>query len=123
MTGGGTYRQVDELLRAAALLADMGFLPATDGNLSVRLDDDRVLLTASGIEKRELDESALIELTLASAEHGRASSEWLMHRALYRARTDLRAVLHVHSPFLTTFAAAHRVPSVALLAESRADTR
>ncbi len=118
---GSSYRQVDELLRAAARLTEMGFLPATDGNLSVRLDNDRVLLTASGIEKRELDESALIELALESNDHGRASSEWSMHRELYRQRPDVRAVLHVHSPFLTTFAAAHRIPSVTLLAESLAE--
>jgi L-fuculose-phosphate aldolase len=102
----GSYRQVDELL------------PATDGNLSVRHGEDRVLLTASGIAKRDLDESALVELELASEAHGCASSEWLMHRALYRARPEIHAVLHVHSPFLTTFAATHRVPTVALLAEA-----
>jgi ribulose-5-phosphate 4-epimerase/fuculose-1-phosphate aldolase len=118
VSGDGAYRQVDELLRAAALLAELGFLPATDGNLSVRTGDDRVLITASGVEKRNLDESALVELDLESPEHGRASSEWLMHRALYSQRAELKAVLHVHSPYLTTFAAAHRMPPVALLAES-----
>jgi L-fuculose-phosphate aldolase len=107
-----------ELLQAAKVLHGAGFLPASDGNLSARGDDGRVFITRSGIEKRALTENDFVALSLNSESAPDASSEWPMHRALYRARPDVRAVLHVHSPFLTAFACTHRVPSVGLLAEA-----
>jgi L-fuculose-phosphate aldolase len=107
-----------ELIRAARILAAYGWLPATDGNLSARINSERVLLTTSGIEKRELDLASFVELELDATDSRQASTEWPMHRALYRGRSEVNAVLHVHSPYLTTFAASHRVPPVDLLAES-----
>jgi len=107
-----------ELLHAARVLDRAGFLPASDGNLSARGDDGRVFITRSDVEKRALTEDGFVALSLDCESSPGASSEWPMHRALYRARPDVRSVLHVHSPFLTAFACAHRIPSVNLLAES-----
>lgn len=109
-----------ELLHAARVLDRAGFLPASDGNLSARRSDGQVLITRSQIEKGALTENDFVALALDHARAPGASSEWPMHRALYRARSDVNCILHVHAPCLTAFACAHRVPSVSLLAESSA---
>jgi L-fuculose-phosphate aldolase len=108
------------LLHASHVLAHMGCLPATDGNFSARLSENRILLTASGIEKRGLTVTDFIDVELHDENPRGGSSEWKVHRALYQARSDIHCVLHVHAPALTTFAAARKVPRIALLAEALA---
>ena len=110
----------EELLHAAQILNDMGCLPATDGNFSARIDKERVLLTARGIAKRDLMRRDLVEVRLAGDVPPTASTEWPMHRTLYQQRPEVNCVLHVHSPALTAFAAAHKLPRIDLLAESMA---
>jgi L-fuculose-phosphate aldolase len=112
-------RILRELIHAATVLEACGCLPATDGNFSARLDAQRVLLTLSGVEKRGITEDMFFETELSSENPGRGSSEWLLHRELYMNRPDIMCILHVHAPYLTTFAAAHRVPDVGLLSEGR----
>ncbi|RPH94034.1 class II aldolase/adducin family protein [candidate division KSB1 bacterium] len=118
MNNGGEIRAKTELIQTARALHLSGFLPATDGNLSVRKSERRILITASHIEKGNLNEADIVELALDNPDPGRASSEWRMHRAVYLAREEIECILHVHSPYLTAFAAAHRVPRVNLLAEA-----
>jgi L-fuculose-phosphate aldolase len=107
-----------DLQQAATLLDRRGCLPATDGNFSVRLDASTVLLTRSGAEKRALQDDDVVAVPLNEEYPRGASSEWLMHRALYQARESVQCVLHVHAPYLNSFAAAHSVPNVNLLAEA-----
>lgn len=107
-----------ELLHAAQVLGLAGFLPASDGNLSARLNEQRVLITARGVEKRELREAHIVEVSVDDLRPAEGSTEWPMHSALYRHRPDVQCVLHVHSPALTVFATAHRVPRIDLLVEA-----
>jgi L-fuculose-phosphate aldolase len=111
-------RLIQDLLHAARVLRDSGCLPATDGNLSARLAHDRALVTIRGIEKRNLTEWDFVEVPVAEASPADTSTEWGLHRALYLNRAEVECILHVHSPALTSFAAAHTVPAVELLAEA-----
>jgi L-fuculose-phosphate aldolase len=113
-----SHEILEELLHAAEVLGRAGFLPASDGNLSARNEDGQVFITRSRIEKRALSEADFVLLDLDEESAPGVSSEWPMHRALYRARRDLRCILHVHSLHLTAFACARRVPNVNLLAET-----
>jgi L-fuculose-phosphate aldolase len=108
------------LAHASAVLNQMHLLPATDGNFSARLDGNRILITASSIEKRSLAPDSLLEFDLNGDPPAGISSEWRMHRAVYQSRLSVNALLHVHAPALTAFAAAHCLPSVELLAEAKA---
>ena len=51
-----------------------GWVPATSGNFSVRLDEERAALTATGANKAELDETGVIEAEIAGPKHPRASA-------------------------------------------------
>ncbi len=76
-----------------------GWLAATDGNVSVRLGDDRVLTTPTGVHKGYLREDDLLVVDRrgrrVSGTRG-PSSEIAMHLAAYDVRPDVGAVVHAH---------------------------
>lgn len=85
----------------------MGFLAGADGNLSIRLRDDYILITPSGFSKGMLhpDQMVVIDLegNLQPSDHParavlRPSSEMNMHLEAYRQRDDVHAVIHAHPP-------------------------
>lgn len=75
------------------------FLAACDGNVSVRLDEDRILITPSGVHKGKLRES---DIAMISSRDeviaGTPSSERLLHLEIYRSCYDARAIVHAHPP-------------------------
>jgi L-fuculose-phosphate aldolase len=77
-----------------------------DGNVSMRIATDRVLVTPAGFAKGALDPDDLVEVSLAGVQlAGRhvASSELGLHLAAYRARQDINAVVHAHPVTATAF--------------------
>lgn len=100
-----------ELAAFARLAWERGLCPASDGNLSLRLADGRVLITPSGSAKGFLRSEELVEVdhtgrVLAGA--GRPSAELGLHLAVYRAHPEARAVLHAHPPLATAVTMAGR---------------
>ena len=90
-------------------LYDRGMLAGTDGNLSVRLDDDRILITPAGQAKGWLkpDDLVLVDINGKHLQgRFRASSEMLMHLVVYQNRPDVTACVHSHAPHATAFAVA-----------------
>jgi L-fuculose-phosphate aldolase len=104
----GSRRLVEVLIEAGRRLDGLGFVPARDGNLSARTGPDRVLVTATGVRKRELTAASFVEVDLAGRVRGRgrASTELGMHLAVYRRRPEVGAVVHAHPPVAVGFAAA-----------------
>ncbi|WP_026353006.1 methylthioribulose 1-phosphate dehydratase [Solimonas variicoloris] len=93
-----TYSQ--QLIDAGRLFHQRGWIPATGGNFSARLDAERMLITASGCHKGELTPADFLEagfdgVPIASAR--KASYETLLHCQLYRHDAAIGAVLHTHS--------------------------
>lgn len=90
----------DELIAACTLFHSRGWVPATGGNFSARLDDRRLLITASGVHKGELQRSdfMVVDTDGQAADPARKSSyETGLHTQLYRFDPAIGAVLHVHS--------------------------
>ncbi|HET7269364.1 MAG TPA: methylthioribulose 1-phosphate dehydratase [Oleiagrimonas sp.] len=91
----------DTIIAHAGELAARGWTPATSGNFSMRVDDQRAAITASGAHKGHLtrEDILLIDLvdgsTLDAAR--RPSAETLLHVQVYRHFPDVGAVLHTHS--------------------------
>jgi L-fuculose-phosphate aldolase len=97
-----------------------GFVVACEGNLSVRLDIDRILITPTGVYKGHLAPEDLVVTNLGGTVicGTRApSSEIQMHLLYYRSRPNIRAVCHAHPPTATGFAAAGRSLEEAILPE------
>ena len=107
-----------DIAEAGRRLYSRGFISGNEGNLSVR-DGDRLLVTPAGACKGFLrpDEVVVTDLDGRPRDGGRASSEILMHAAVYRRRPDAGAVVHAHPPVATGFAVAGLALDRPVLAE------
>ena len=112
------YRQA--IVDIGKLVYQKGWVAANDGNISIRLDDNRVLCTCTNISKGMMTADDLIVCDLGGnkLEGSRErTSEIAMHLTIYNMRPDVRSVLHAHPPVATGFAAAGRPLNLALLPE------
>ena len=93
------------MVEAARELDARGLNRGTSGNVGARFGDG-LLVTPSGVPARELTPEAMVALSADGdvIGPGRPSSEWRFHRDILRARPELHAVVHVHSPFATALA-------------------
>jgi L-fuculose-phosphate aldolase len=99
----------DAIVHSGRVLYERGFIAATDGNISVRLDDDRILITPTCMCKgmMQVDDLVVIDRHGRKLEGERnVSSEVQMHLLIYNMRSDVQAVVHAHPPTATGFAAA-----------------
>ena len=86
-------------------------MPGTSGNLSVRLDDQRLLVTPTGVSKFLLRSADMVIVDLQGRQldgYRKVTSEVSMHLAVYRHRGDVTAVIHSHPPIATAFACVGR---------------
>jgi len=94
------------MLRIARLCYERNLLVAMDGNLSVRLDEERILATKAGCHKGLLRDEDLVVIDRRGNKlsgEGDPTSEMAMHLACYDARPDVRAVVHAHPPISVAF--------------------
>ena len=97
-----------------------GYTASNDGNISVRLGSDRLLMTPKSVCKGFMspDMMCITDLEGKKVEGERdPSSEMLMHLEVYRQRPDVQAVVHAHPPTATGFAVAGSPLDRAVLAE------
>lgn len=95
-----------QLVQYCRKLYDRGFLPGIDGNISMRLDEQSILITPSGISKQVVKPSELVKIGLSGevlCKGKLPSIETNMHLAVYN-NSDNNAVCHVHSPNATSHA-------------------
>ena len=91
------------------MLHERGFIAACDGNLSVRLDRHRVLVTPTAMSKGMMKPADLVIVDMAGRKlEGRreVTSEIGMHLLIYRMRPDIHGIVHAHPRTATGFAAA-----------------
>jgi len=101
------YRR--EIVSFGEMLHRRGYVAAMDGNLSVRLDEERILSTPTAVSKGMMRPSDLVIVDREGRHlsgRRRVSSEIAMHTLIYELRPDIQAVVHAHPPTATGFAAA-----------------
>jgi len=109
-----------DIVKVGSLVFQKGWIASNDGNISVRLDDDRVLCTPTAVCKGMMTADDLIVCDMdGNRIEGtkQRTSEIAMHLTIYKMRPDIRSVLHAHPPVATGFAAAGRALNLALLPE------
>lgn len=107
-----------DLCKAGHRLYRAGFMAGSDGNLSVLLNNNKILITPSRLCKGYLKPYDIIKVD----RRGRKLSgdlppslELSMHLAAYEERPDISAVAHCHPPFLIAFTVARQqLPSMVL---------
>jgi L-fuculose-phosphate aldolase len=106
---GGDTATRNEIVAACRKLYERGLISGAEGNVSVRVAPDRILVTPAGVAKVDLRASDIVVIDdrgLLRRGAGRASTEVAMHLRIYRSRADIRAVVHAHPPVATGFAVA-----------------
>src|SRR5687767_6464897 len=113
------------ILAAGRRLGARGLIAAGEGNLSIRLDDDRLLITPSGRRKDELEAVDLVVVQLdgaapeARSPSGRGPpSDLAIHVAVLAARPEIDAVAHAHLPVSMGLTLAGEIPDPSALPET-----
>lgn len=97
----------DLMCRVGQLMYQNGYIDATGGNISARLDADRILVSPSGLATGMMDPQQMLVVNLSgervdppdtTTEGLRPTSELPMHLECYRQRDDVRGVVHAHPP-------------------------
>ncbi len=88
-----------------------GYVAANDGNISVRIGDNEVLTTPTGVSKGFMTPEMIVKIDMQGkvlSQHSdyKPSSEIKMHLEVYNERPDIKAVVHAHPPYSTGFAVA-----------------
>jgi len=96
------------ICQVGELLYERSYVVSSDGNVSIRLDENTVLATPTMTCKGRMTEDclALTDMEGKPLTEKRASSELAMHLLIYRERPDIKAVCHAHPPHGTAFAVA-----------------
>ena len=107
-----TFQEEREAVcRVGRLLYDRGYVAANDGNISVKVAENRLLITPSGVSKGRMTPEMLLVTDMDGTviEGDRhPSSEGKMHLEVSRGRPDVNAVVHAHPPVSTAFAVCRR---------------
>jgi L-fuculose-phosphate aldolase len=109
-----------DIVEVGRRLWQRGYVASNDGNISVRLDDKRLITTPKSVSKGFMTPDMMVITDLDGkriAGEREPSSELKMHLEVYRNRPDARAVVHAHPPTATGFAVAGIALDRAVLAE------
>ncbi len=119
-------KEAGELLYWAKRTYSAKMVPATSGNISI-YNDKEILLSASGIclGDMETKDIAILDgkrnaegyITGAVLNNVKPSSEKLMHIKIYEKRPDIKAVIHIHCPYVTSFAVCRKEMNEPILPE------
>src|SRR5512145_696403 len=109
-----------DIVEVGRRLWERGYVASNDGNISVRLDERRLITTPKSVSKGFMTPDMMVITDLEGnklAGDRKASSELKMHLQVYRDRPDANAVVHAHPPTATGFAVAGIPLDRAVLAE------
>jgi L-fuculose-phosphate aldolase len=109
-----------DIVEVGRRLYSRGYVASNDGNISARLDDQRLIATPTSVSKGFMTPDMMVVVDYDGkkiAGDRNASSEMPMHLEIYRSRPDISAVVHAHPPTATGFAVAGIPLTRAVLAE------
>jgi L-fuculose-phosphate aldolase len=107
-------------------MIDQGFICSSDGNVSARIDENRILITPAGVYKMNITPEMLVIVdndgnVIESRMGYKPSSELLLHVEAYRRRPDVQAVLHAHPPYSLALTVAGIMFPVDIMPEAAED--
>ncbi len=99
------------ILECGRICYERQLMVSNDGNISVRFDENLVLITPAGFSKSRTEANELLLIDLTGRVHAskpgvQPSSETPMHLEVYKQRPDVRAVIHAHPVFVTALTVA-----------------
>ncbi len=110
----------DQLVAIMNRIYHNGMTTLSGGNLSVRDDNGDIWITPSGIDKGKLTAKDMMCVKPDGTIEGphKPSSEFPFHRAIYKLRPDLNAIVHAHPPALVSFSIVREVPDTRIIPQA-----
>ncbi len=109
-----------ELINYGAIAGQKGFTPGVSGNLSARYGDN-IIITVSGSANGYLKKDDFVVIDFEGnivKGYKKPSSEMRLHIEFYKIRPDINYIIHVHSPYLSTFASCQKALDEPIMAEN-----
>ena len=106
----GEFQLKEQMCDIGRRIWQKGFCAGNEGNHSYRIGENKVLCTPTGISKGFLKPDDICTVDLEGKQLSgkrKRTSEILLHLAIYKARPDVKAVVHSHPPHATAFAIAN----------------
>lgn len=103
------YQIKQDIVEVGRRIYNLGFVASNDGNITVRISDNEVLTTPTGVSKGFMTPDMIIKVNMKGEVISgklKPSSELKMHLDVYNQRSDVRSVVHAHPPTATGFAVA-----------------
>ena len=105
-------KEIEELVNACHRCAELNYVTSSGGNLSLRNEEDLILITPTKTLKRTMRFEDICAIKLDGEEvyfpeGKKPTGEWKFHTRIMRRRPDIRAIVHAHPPILTGFAIAN----------------
>ena len=118
----GFYKNslADAIIKYGQLCGERGYTPGYSGNISARYKNG-MLITTSGSSNGYLKSKDIVYTDFSgnSLEKGKKpSSEKFLHIEIYKQRSDVNFIIHVHSPYLSSFASAGKDLLEPIMAEN-----
>lgn len=111
---------IKELIKYGKIAGEKNFTPGTSGNFSARYKD-KIIITTSGSANGYLEESDFVVIDFDGKVvkgNKKPSSEKFLHIEFYKKRPDINYILHVHSPYLSSFASCNMALDEPIMAEN-----
>ena len=107
----------DQLVMFMERIYGYGMTTTSGGNLSILDDNGDIWITPGSIDKGSLTRDDMVRITPDGQIIGnhKPSSEYPFHQHIYKARPDLKAVLHAHPPALVAFSIVRKLPHTSLI--------
>jgi L-fuculose-phosphate aldolase len=98
-----------------------GMTTTSGGNISVIDDQGDIWVTPASIDKGSLRPTDIMLVKNDGTIIGRhkPSSEYPFHRAIYKIRPDIKAIIHAHPPALVSFSIVHSIPDTSIISQAR----
>lgn len=117
-----TMHPRDQIALIMLRIYDRVLTTTSGGNISIIDEDENIWITPAGVDKGLLKPSDIVcvrnDGTVVGAH--KPSSEYPFHRAIYRKRPDIKAVIHAHPPGIVAFSIVRKVPDTCVLPQVRA---
>lgn len=107
----------DQLVMLMERIYQYGMTTTSGGNLSILDENGDIWITPGSVDKGSLSRKDIIQVKPDGTIIGihKPSSEFPVHERIYRARPDIKAILHAHPPALVAFSIVRKIPETRLI--------
>lgn len=111
----------DEIIEIINRIYQNGLTTTSGGNLSILDEDGSIWITPKGVDKGSLTVDDIVRVLPDGTVDGihEPSSEYPFHLAVYKARQDIKAIVHAHPPALVAFAITRKIPDTRIIPKAR----